>query len=69
MSADVEEPVDEIRVVGDPNLEVRIAGGVAGDVGTVGALLNAVPYVVAAPPGFHTLSPAPSYCVERRSSC
>lgn len=69
MSADVDEPVDEIRVTGDPDLAVRIVGGAAGDVATVGSLLNAVPYVVAAPPGFHMLSPAPAYWAGRRSSC
>jgi 4-hydroxy-tetrahydrodipicolinate reductase len=69
MSADVEEPVDEIRVTGAPDLEVRIVGGVAGDVGTVGSILNAVPYVIAAPPGFHSLAPSPAYWGDRRSQC
>jgi 4-hydroxy-tetrahydrodipicolinate reductase len=61
MSVDVEHPCDSIRIAGEPNLRVDIPGGVAGDIATVGALLNAVPYVVAAPPGLHALPPGPRY--------
>jgi 4-hydroxy-tetrahydrodipicolinate reductase len=69
MSADVAEPADEIRIAGAPDLQVRIVGGAAGDAATVGSLLNAVPYVVSAPPGFHILSPAPIYWTDRRPPC
>lgn len=51
------EPHDRIRLDGLPPLDVRIPGGIAGEAATVGALLNAVPRLLAAAPGLH-LAPA-----------
>jgi 4-hydroxy-tetrahydrodipicolinate reductase len=51
MYLDARDPHDAVRITGDPPLEVRVNGGVAGDHATVASLLNAVPRVLKAPPG------------------
>lgn len=58
-AAGVKEPVDRIRVHGEPPLELSIAGGVHGDVATSAIVLNAVPSLLAAPPGLHTMASVP----------
>jgi 4-hydroxy-tetrahydrodipicolinate reductase len=45
------DPLDAIRIEGDPPLEVVIKGGVAGDEATVAALVNTAPRLLQAPPG------------------
>ena len=51
MYLDAKDPHDSIRITGDPPLEVRINGGVAGDSATVASLVNAIPRVLKAPAG------------------
>ena len=51
MYLDAKDPHDAIKITGDPPLEVRINGGVAGDSATVASLVNAIPRVLKAPPG------------------
>lgn len=51
----VSEPGDRIVLAGEPPLDVRIPGGIAGDEATVGAVLNQVAAIDRLPPGFHTL--------------
>jgi 2,4-diaminopentanoate dehydrogenase len=51
MYLDARDPHDAIRITGEPPLEVRINGGVAGDHATVASLVNAVPRVLTAPAG------------------
>jgi 4-hydroxy-tetrahydrodipicolinate reductase len=48
-------PHDRIIVQGRPNLNVLVDGGVAGDDATIASLVNAVPRLLAAPPGMHLL--------------
>jgi 4-hydroxy-tetrahydrodipicolinate reductase len=52
MYLDAPEPRDAISIRGRPDLNVVLAGGVAGDDATVAALINVVPHLLAAPPGF-----------------
>ncbi len=49
-------PVDRVRIEGDPGLEVAIPGGVHGDAATCAITLNAIPSLLAAPPGLHTMA-------------
>ena len=51
MYLDAKDPHDAIKITGDPPLELRINGGVAGDSATVASLVNAIPRVLKAPPG------------------
>jgi len=50
------DPHDAVRIEGDPRLEVRIPGGVAGDQATVAALVNVVPRLVRASPGLRLMT-------------
>lgn len=49
-------PVDRVRIEGDPDLEVDVPGGVHGDTATCAITLNAIPALLAAPPGLHTMA-------------
>lgn len=57
------EPVDLLRLEGEPPLELRIPGGVPGDEATVAAVANALPRVLEAGPGLKTMLdlPLPRY--------
>ncbi len=55
MSVGAPEPHDRVVIDGDPPLDVLIRGGTQGDRGTVGAVLSAIPAVIAAPPGLKTI--------------
>jgi 4-hydroxy-tetrahydrodipicolinate reductase len=50
------DPHDHILLQGDPPLDVRIAGGVQGDRGTVGTMVNALMRLVRAPRGLVTVA-------------
>jgi hypothetical protein len=51
------------RIEGNPPLEMRIDGGLAGDVATAAVVINTLPKIVRAPAGFHTMLslPLPSF--------
>ncbi len=51
------------RISGSPNLEMRIEGGVPGDIATAAVVVNTLPKIVKAPAGFHTMLslPLPSF--------
>ena len=51
MYLDARDPHDAVKITGDPPLEVRVNGGVAGDHATVASLVNAIPRILKAPPG------------------
>lgn len=57
------ESYDAVRVEGSPPLSMKIASGVHGDVATAAIVVNSIPKVLAAPPGFHTMRdmPLPSF--------
>ena len=51
MYLDARDPHDGARITGDPPLEIRVNGGVAGDHATVASLVNAIPRILKAQPG------------------
>jgi 4-hydroxy-tetrahydrodipicolinate reductase len=55
MSVAAPDPNDRIVIDGDPPLDLVIRGGTHGDRGTVGAVLSAIPAVIAASPGLKTV--------------
>jgi 4-hydroxy-tetrahydrodipicolinate reductase len=59
MSVAAPNPRDRIQIAGDPPLDVLIQGGTQGDRGTVGAVVNAIPHVLAARPGLLTIADLP----------
>lgn len=53
------DPHDRVVIHGDPDIDVQIPGGVHGDTATCAIVLNAVPRIMAAPPGLHTMATIP----------
>jgi len=53
------DPHDAIRLDADPPVHLRIEGGIAGDLATAAALLNALRPLHAAPPGVRLLTDIP----------
>jgi hypothetical protein len=49
------ESYDSVDIEGSPNLSMKIAGGIQGDLGTASIVVNSIPRVLAAPPGLHTM--------------
>jgi hypothetical protein len=57
------ESYDSIEIEGSPTLTMKFAGGIHGDVATASIVVNSIPKVLAASPGFHTMRdlPLPSF--------
>jgi len=57
------ETYDSVDIEGSPNLSMKIAGGIHGDVATASITVNSIPKVLSAPPGLHTMRdlPLPSF--------
>jgi 4-hydroxy-tetrahydrodipicolinate reductase len=53
--------LDVVRVEGIPEVEVRIPGGIHGDEATIGAIINAIPSLMAAPAGLRTVAEVPLF--------
>ncbi len=52
-------PRDRIRVLGTPEIDLAVAGGINGDVATCSIVANAIPVVHRAPPGLRTMVDVP----------
>ena len=54
---------DSVDIEGSPNLSMKIAGGIHGDVATASIVVNSIPKVLQAAPGLHTMRdlPLPSF--------
>jgi hypothetical protein len=59
MAAGLTEPEDTIELDADPPLRLTIEGGIPGDAGTAGVVLNAARRVTGAEPGLHTVDELP----------
>ena len=49
------ETYDSVDIQGSPNLSMKIAGGIDGDVATASIAVNSIPRVLEASPGLHTM--------------
>jgi 4-hydroxy-tetrahydrodipicolinate reductase len=49
------ESFDATRVTGTPNLSMKVAGGIHGDVATASITVNSIPKVLSASPGLRTM--------------
>ena len=54
---------DAVKIDGSPALKVKIIGGTHGDIATASIVVNSIPKVVAAIPGYRTMRdlPIPSF--------
>jgi 4-hydroxy-tetrahydrodipicolinate reductase len=59
MYVGAESPRDHVMIDGVPPIDMTIAGGVAGDIATAAIVINAIPKVMAARPGFLTMRDLP----------
>jgi 4-hydroxy-tetrahydrodipicolinate reductase len=57
------ETFDSVEIEGSPNLSMKLAGGIHGDVATASIVVNSIPKVLGAAPGLHTMRslPLPSF--------
>ena len=63
------ESYDRIRIEGVPDIEVKIPGGVNGDIATCAITVNAIPTVINAAPGLRTMADiAPVTCFNASGS-
>jgi hypothetical protein len=61
MAVGVSDASDTIDIEGDPPVHMRVDGGFHGDRATVGCVVNALPFIVGAPPGLHTVVTLPLF--------
>ena len=61
MAVGVSDPSDTITIEGDPPVNMRVSGGFHGDRATVGCVVNAIPFIVGATPGLHTVVTLPLF--------
>jgi 4-hydroxy-tetrahydrodipicolinate reductase len=61
MAVGVADPADSIEITGDPPVSLRVSGGFHGDRATVGCVVNAIPFIVHATPGLHTVVTLPLF--------
>jgi len=54
-------PGDRIDIEGDPPIHLTVSGGFHGDRSTIGAVVNAVPFIVRAPAGLRTVVDLPLF--------
>jgi 4-hydroxy-tetrahydrodipicolinate reductase len=61
------DPYDAVEIEGRPALSMKVAGGIHGDIATASIVVNAIPRVLAAAPGLHTVRdlPLPSFFAGR----
>ncbi len=61
MAVGVSQPSDSIAIEGDPPVDLKVSGGFHGDRATVGCVINAIPFIVEAPAGLHTVVTLPLF--------
>ena len=64
MAVGAAAPADRIDIEGDPPVHVAVAGGFHGDRATVGTVVNAVPFIVRAAPGLHSVVTLPLFGLQ-----
>jgi 4-hydroxy-tetrahydrodipicolinate reductase len=64
MAVGADSPGDRIDIEGDPPVHLAVAGGFHGDRSTIGTVVNAVPFIVSAPPGLKTVVTLPLFGLQ-----
>lgn len=60
MAVGAPDPRDEVILDADPPIHITASGGIHGDIATSAIAVNAIPLVLAAPPGLTTVSRLPA---------
>lgn len=63
-----QQPYDRVVIEGEPTIDTVIPGGVHGDIATSAIAINAIPKIMTAPPGLHTMATVamPAHVPARR---
>jgi len=61
MAVGAADPFDRIDIEGDPPVHIVAEGGFHGDRSTIGTVVNAIPFIVTAPPGLHNVVTLPLF--------
>lgn len=61
------DPHDRVVIEGDPPIDISIRGGVHGDAATCAITLNAIPRLLSAAPGLHTMATIPPIRVVQQA--
>lgn len=69
MSMQPESEGDRIEITGEPSVTAEIEGGLFGDSATAALVVNAVPLVLAAPAGLHTVLDIPALRGWKAPTC
>ncbi len=65
MYVGAERSVDSVRIVGEPPIELILAGGIFGDTATIARMVNAIPIVHGSQPGLFTAMDLPvPFCIK-----
>jgi len=64
MAVGAPDPADRIDIEGDPPLHIVAAGGFHGDRSTIGTVVNAIPFIVSAPPGLQNVVTLPLFGLQ-----
>ena len=59
------DPHDRVRIDGEPPVDLRLEGGVHGDIGTSSMTLNTMRPLMASQPGLHTMATIPLVTYSR----
>ena len=68
MYVGAKQPADTVELRGEPNLTLTIPGGTHGDLATAAIAVNAIPSILAAPAGLHSVRDLPLAFFPPRSS-
>ncbi|NUQ67528.1 MAG: dihydrodipicolinate reductase [Phycisphaerales bacterium] len=55
-----DQPHDRVVIEGEPSIDMVIPGGVHGDIATSAIVINAIPRLIKAAPGLHTMATIPA---------
>ena len=53
------DPHDRVKIDAEPPIDLTIKNGIHGDIATSAITLNAIPSLIAAKPGLHTMATVP----------
>lgn len=63
MCLGAKDPHDAVRIDGEPPIDLRLNGGVAGDSATISCVVSAIPRLMLLPPGLWTVADLPPSAV------